>query len=153
MLPPFWKGVLWAVRVAKMSFRWKYGNGKRIRFWENQCFGTCSLAIQFWKLYTIVNEHDISLREAWDDVEVVLRYFHQHFYKSSSLWFFVGEGLSLSDASFGWMWWTPRFMWFRPSERNTLRPWENGSYTIQVFAWHSVALSGLDCSNARCNFL
>jgi hypothetical protein len=48
-----------------------------------------------------VNEHDISLREAWDDVEVVLRYLNQHFYKSSSLWFFVGEGLSLSDASFG----------------------------------------------------
>jgi hypothetical protein len=28
-------------------------------------------------------------------IKVVLRHFHQHCYKSSPLWFFVGEGLSL----------------------------------------------------------
>jgi hypothetical protein len=49
-----------------MGFRWKYRNGRRIRFWEDQWFDSCSLAIQFWELYTIVNEQDVSLREAWD---------------------------------------------------------------------------------------
>jgi hypothetical protein len=49
-----------------MGFRWKYGDGRRIRFWKDQWFGTCSLAIQFYELYTIVNEHGISLREAWN---------------------------------------------------------------------------------------
>jgi hypothetical protein len=43
----FWKGVLWAAKVAKMGFRWNIGNGKRIRFWEDHWFGSCSLAIQF----------------------------------------------------------------------------------------------------------
>jgi hypothetical protein len=31
----FWKGVIWVARAAKMGFRWKYGDGKRIRFWED----------------------------------------------------------------------------------------------------------------------
>jgi hypothetical protein len=31
----FWKGVLWATRVAKMGYRWKLGNGKKIMFWED----------------------------------------------------------------------------------------------------------------------
>jgi hypothetical protein len=30
-----------------------------------------------------------------EPVEVVLRHFHQHCFKSSPLWFFIGEGLSL----------------------------------------------------------
>jgi purine nucleoside permease len=25
----FWKGVVWAARVARMSYRWKIGNGKK----------------------------------------------------------------------------------------------------------------------------
>jgi hypothetical protein len=65
-LSPFLKGVLWAAKVAKMGFRWKVGNGQRIRFWDDQWFRSCSLAIQFWDLYTIVHEHGVSLREAWD---------------------------------------------------------------------------------------
>jgi hypothetical protein len=29
---PFWKGVLWADKAAKMGFRWSIGNRKRVRF-------------------------------------------------------------------------------------------------------------------------
>jgi hypothetical protein len=29
------------------------------------------------------------------NVKVILRHFHRHYYKSSPLWFFVKEGLSL----------------------------------------------------------
>jgi hypothetical protein len=61
---PFWKRVLLATKAAKMGFRWQVSNGLRIRFWKYQWFRTCSLAIQFWELYTIANELGISLKEA-----------------------------------------------------------------------------------------
>jgi hypothetical protein len=44
---PFWKRVMGAAKAAKMGFRWQVGNGKKIRFWEDCWFGSCSLAIQF----------------------------------------------------------------------------------------------------------
>jgi hypothetical protein len=28
----FWKGVLWAAKMAKMGYRWKLENGTRIHF-------------------------------------------------------------------------------------------------------------------------
>jgi hypothetical protein len=31
---------------------------------------------------------------------LVLRHFYQHCYESSQLWFFVEEGLTLSDANY-----------------------------------------------------
>jgi len=31
----FWKGVLWAGQVAKFGYRWKIGNGKHVKFWED----------------------------------------------------------------------------------------------------------------------
>jgi hypothetical protein len=46
---PFWKGMLWAAKATKMGYRWKIGNGKRVRFWEDLWFGSCSLAIQYWR--------------------------------------------------------------------------------------------------------
>jgi hypothetical protein len=57
---------MWAAQAAKMGYRWKIGNGKKIRFWEDQWSGTCSLAIQFWKLYAIVSEQGRTVEEAWD---------------------------------------------------------------------------------------
>jgi hypothetical protein len=61
---PFWKGVILAAQAAKMEFRWNVGNGRRVRFLEDQWFGTCSLAIQYWEIYLIVNEHGCTIREA-----------------------------------------------------------------------------------------
>jgi hypothetical protein len=46
---PFWKGMLWAAKATKMGYRWKIGNGKRVRFWEDLWFGSCSLVIQYWR--------------------------------------------------------------------------------------------------------
>jgi hypothetical protein len=42
------------------------GDRKRVRFWKDQWFGTCSLAIQFWDIYFIVNEHGKTISEAWN---------------------------------------------------------------------------------------
>jgi hypothetical protein len=63
---PFWKGVIWAAKAAKIGYRWQVGNGRRIRFWEDLWVGICSLVIQYWSLYSIVNEQGKSISEVWD---------------------------------------------------------------------------------------
>jgi hypothetical protein len=58
---PFWKGFMWVAQAAKMGYRWHVGDGKSVRFWEDQWFGSCSFAIQYWDLYVIVNEKGAQL--------------------------------------------------------------------------------------------
>jgi hypothetical protein len=43
----FFKGFMWAAQAAKMGYKWRVGNGKKIRFWEDNWLGSSSLAIQF----------------------------------------------------------------------------------------------------------
>jgi hypothetical protein len=54
-----------AASATKMGFGWHLGNGEKLRFGEDQWFGS-SLAIQFWNLYSIVNEHGKTLKDVWD---------------------------------------------------------------------------------------
>jgi hypothetical protein len=49
-----------------MGFRWKIGNDKSVRLWEDNWLGSSSLAIQFWPLYRIVNEKDRTIADLWD---------------------------------------------------------------------------------------
>ena len=63
---PFWKGVLWASKEAKMGYQWKVGNGRKIKFWEDPWFGDSSLAIQYWELYVIANEKIATIADVWD---------------------------------------------------------------------------------------
>jgi hypothetical protein len=55
------EGGLWAAQVAKMGFRWRIGNGKQMRFWEDVWVGSSSLAIQYWEVYCLINEHNKSV--------------------------------------------------------------------------------------------
>jgi hypothetical protein len=57
---------MWAAQAANMGYRWNVGDGKRIRLWEDHWFGSCSLVIQLWDVYTIVNEQGCTLAETWD---------------------------------------------------------------------------------------
>jgi heme oxygenase len=50
-----------------------------------------SEASNFWISQKLIGKSDKRLKQT---VEVVLRHFHRHRYKSSPLWFFVGEGLA-----------------------------------------------------------
>ena len=34
----FWQGVLWDAQAAKMGYKWKVGDGKKIKFWEDVWF-------------------------------------------------------------------------------------------------------------------
>jgi hypothetical protein len=63
---PVWKGIIWAAKAAKMGFKWKIGKGDKVLFWEDQWFGSCSLAIQYREIYSIVNEHGYLMRNLWD---------------------------------------------------------------------------------------
>jgi uncharacterized protein (DUF2235 family) len=49
-----------------MGYRWKVGNGRKIRLWEDTWIGSSSLAIQFYPLYRIINEHGKTIVELWD---------------------------------------------------------------------------------------
>ena len=46
-ISPFWKGVMWACKAAKMGYSWKIGDGKSVRFREDRWFGNSSLAMCF----------------------------------------------------------------------------------------------------------
>jgi len=49
-----------------LGFRWNVGNGKKVKFWEDNWLGSSSLAIQFWDLYVIVNEKNKTIHDLWD---------------------------------------------------------------------------------------
>jgi hypothetical protein len=57
---------MWAAQAARMGYRWCVGDAKKVRFWKDHWFGSCYLAIQYWDVYTIVNEQGCALAEAWD---------------------------------------------------------------------------------------
>ncbi|WVZ50554.1 hypothetical protein U9M48_001796 [Paspalum notatum var. saurae] len=62
----FFKSFVYAVKAARMGFRWKIGDGKRVKFWEDNWLGTSSLATQFWDLYVLVNKKSGTVAELWD---------------------------------------------------------------------------------------
>ena len=66
----FFKGFMWATKAAKIGFRWKIGDGKKVKFWEDNWLGNSSLAIQFWDLYVIVNEKNSTIADLWDGNEL-----------------------------------------------------------------------------------
>ena len=70
----FWKGVLWAAQALKFGYRWKVGDGRKIRFWEDTWFGTAPLAVQFWDLFSICNQIGVTLASVWDGAEIKLNF-------------------------------------------------------------------------------
>jgi hypothetical protein len=46
------------------------GKGDKVRFWEDVWLGSSSLAIQYWELYCIINEHNKTIAEIWDGVHL-----------------------------------------------------------------------------------
>jgi hypothetical protein len=71
---PFWKGVIWAATAVRIGYNWKIGNGKKVQFWEDQWFGNCSLAIQYWDVYILANEQNICVANAWDGVQLKISF-------------------------------------------------------------------------------
>lgn len=57
---------MWAIKSARMGYRWKVGNGRRVRFWEDNWLGPSSLAVQFWPIYRVVVEKGKTIADLWD---------------------------------------------------------------------------------------
>ena len=70
----FWQGVMWAAKALKFGYRWKIGNGKKTRLWEDIWFGTSPLSVQFLPLYTICHQQGVTVADAWDGINIKLSF-------------------------------------------------------------------------------
>ncbi|PNT69834.1 hypothetical protein BRADI_2g01182v3 [Brachypodium distachyon] len=104
---PFWKGVLWARRAAKMGYRWQVGNGKTVKFWENQWIGNASLAIMFWDICIVCNQQNVSVHEVWDGEELKLSFWRGFNLRFMAQWYdpeHLVAGTVLSDEHDSLIW-------------------------------------------------
>jgi hypothetical protein len=95
------------MNAAKFGYLWLVGNGKNIKFWEDQWFGGTSLAIHFWDLYIIRNEQNKTISEVWVDGQIKLSFRRCFNQKLVSLWeelVAIVQGLILSDGEDQMVW-------------------------------------------------
>jgi hypothetical protein len=57
---------MWAAHAAKFGYIWAIGDGNKIIFWKDCWFGTFSLPIQFWEVYSVCNENRQTIAKVWD---------------------------------------------------------------------------------------
>jgi hypothetical protein len=74
-----------------MGYRWKIGDVKQIRFWEDTWFGTFPLAVQFWDMYSIFHEQVATISQIWDSVNVKLTFRRNFNAKMMEKWFELEE--------------------------------------------------------------
>ena len=104
---PFWKGVLWASKAAQLGAKWKVGDGKSIRFWEDHWFGTCSLTIQFWDLYVLADQKNKTIAELWDGETLKISFRRKFSPRLMQLWMellSVAESISFTDECGAIIW-------------------------------------------------
>ena len=92
---------MWAAKAAKIGYSWKVGNGESIRFWEDKWCGQASLATQFWDLYSIATEHNVTIQNVWDDIDLKINFrrcFSQDMMQSRNALFGCIKTIPLSDA-------------------------------------------------------
>jgi hypothetical protein len=61
---------MWASRAVAVGYRWKIGNGKSIKFWEDIWFGNSPLAVQFWDIYFVSNQQTQIVSDIWDGQQI-----------------------------------------------------------------------------------
>jgi hypothetical protein len=76
---------MWAVQATKMGYKWRVGNGQKIKFCEDIRLGSSSLAIQYWPLYRIVNEKGKSIADLYGMVIVLDVLLEEQFLKILSV--------------------------------------------------------------------
>ncbi|PNT74374.1 hypothetical protein BRADI_1g13485v3 [Brachypodium distachyon] len=103
----FWKGVMWAGKAAIIGYHWVIGNGRNVRFWEDQWFGGSSLAIQFWDLYIICNEQMAPVSEVWTIMKLGCPFWRTFWPRLIEQWGLLSQILSsieLTDEQDQMMW-------------------------------------------------
>jgi len=79
---------------------WKVGDGKSIRFWEDQWFGNCSLAIQFWDLYVLAEHTNKCIADLWDGENLRISFRRRVPPRLMNMWLdliSIAESISYSD--------------------------------------------------------
>jgi hypothetical protein len=98
---------MWAARVAKMGYRWRVVNGKKIKFWEDVRIGSSSLVIQYWELYCIVYEQNHTIADIWDGTQLKCsfrRCVDRRFYQMWEELVSIAESLVLTDEEDDYAW-------------------------------------------------
>jgi hypothetical protein len=104
---PFWKGVIWAMQAAHMGIKWVVGNGKKIRFWEDQWLENTSLAILYWPLYVINEQQGKSISDIWNGEELQLSFRRNVSERLMRMWEelnSIGESINLTEEEDSIMW-------------------------------------------------
>jgi hypothetical protein len=57
---------MWPSRAVKFGYKWKIGNGRTARFWEDTWFGNAPLSTQYWDIYFVVNQQMKPVADLWD---------------------------------------------------------------------------------------
>jgi hypothetical protein len=70
----FWSGVMWAAKALTFGYRWKIGDGSKIRFWEDTWFATAPPSSAILGPYCICDQIGIGLADVWDGSEVKLTF-------------------------------------------------------------------------------
>jgi hypothetical protein len=104
---PFWKGGLCAFKAGKFGYQWLVGNGRGVKFWEDQWFGGTSLAIHFWELYFVCNEQNKTISDILVEGELKLsfrRNFNQRMVRMWEDLVAIVQDLRLSDEDDQMVW-------------------------------------------------
>ena len=83
-----------------MGIKWVVGNGKKVRFWEDRWIENTNLAIMFWPLYVINEQHGKAISQVWDGHELMLTFRRNVSEALMSMWWElcgVIEGTVLND--------------------------------------------------------
>ena len=57
-----------------MGYQWKVGNGRKVKFREDHWFGATSLAIQYWDVYILANEQNVTISDVWDGIQLKITF-------------------------------------------------------------------------------
>jgi hypothetical protein len=91
----FWKGVMWAAQVARIGYRWKVGDVNKIKFWEDVWLESSSLVIQYWEMYSIINEQNGTIAQLWDSENLMCTFRRRVDVRLFSMW---KEVLSIASS-------------------------------------------------------
>jgi hypothetical protein len=78
-----------------------------MRFWKDYWFGSCSLAIEFWEIYFIVNEQGKIMSEAWDGINLKFTFRRSVDSRLMTMWLEllqIASSIQLNDEDYTMIW-------------------------------------------------
>ena len=95
------------MQAAHMGIRWVVGNGRKVRFWEDHWLGNTSLAILFWPLYVLNEQHGKTISDVWNGEELQLSFRRNVSERLMLMWqdlSEVGDSIRLTEEEDNILW-------------------------------------------------